>query len=1655
MTEISWKQLKGIDLTTIASDPAAYVRAVFLKKDWNRLLQLTFDPLYADYVVKALKVPFVRRQLFIESTADAVLSFLDEANDVVRRQTLLVLVQEFTKLPVALSVGQSLLQSMADHPWAQSLTRFVFSLQSDDFIRRFMKGEARDVPGFLTADRLLPMHQLSARKSIGTIVVDHYLECLKTPDNSDAATRAAFVLEGFRPLWKENRESVDRLKAGVRSYKHRVSAAVIASGITSPNFANCQFFPVGRFYDWGLIDDEFVLHEYLLTPLIAEKDLAREKQELTQTLARIVTDQAPPFGNLIRTLASIGAEEPENVLGEAWKRIEDIRGFAFFQEGLTANGFTSFGAVVNAWMTRPEQMIISSKQFLGLSTDVVRLTLDYKPIVMKVDPARYTHLVTSLLQAILGTGSGNYGVVYWSSEYPASRILPVNNLELFSVELSDELVREAILEPTGSRPLNAILAQQAAIVPLTVSLLIRNLNTLARVIDHGHTKSVHDEFGFIPEFSFNFPPLSSSPGRKAEPWTGSVHVFERTLIKKRLLQHTDISTARFAFQLYKFFTLKCLHTAHTLDDKKLLTHAIGVHFRFCRFLLGKAAENLQIENQNSLIEFIVHPLILSVGARSSESFATELFNSLIISYSTVPTFPGFLSPLFSVVHRLIEYSSVRGLEEGETIAASLVTLTLDRLFHTLVPSLHGLSDKSIYDSRTPDNCLAWTLWLRQHAASKVRLDEQSSVIVPSGFRNLILRHYFGKKAANTLKITVLTHGQSRISTDAFTTRTSAKVLSAVIGFIGRRLESYTDEQFQLDSTTLVSILIKRLKNVISPKNNIELKAPSPANAEQYIKKHTLLEYQYLIKAFKVHLRLSKAFLPLLQSYAELADSSLFSGIFSNISSQESYATFQKVFTFSPMDPRDIERQKLGPYGERTVADYAPKFIISIIADQELLSCWPVSSEEHSVVERTRVFKPGARKLDKLSSEIAAQFVAPILRLDGGKLIAEGPDPQSLLNVSAFCATTIADLVLPRADVSVFGHILKVVVADMSLLDPEPTEENSSPTPSPVLFPIDTRFPAPKHGPTPQRQMVASSRGIRRRFPIAPRSIGKLTANKYLLAVIMGCLRKAGLIERLDFDLFADELLGLLELPDEKVLQKLGDDNAYFFANEVVLFVLGKIKFEESVQPLTSADSANKLIQVYYRLLSSSIFHHPAADALFQYVQAITSHARRQSIISQFLAGFFTDKFTFTMHTRINLTMWALSPVVVGFPLPEFSLTFAGKIAEDEKLHPDVRRSILASTVAYFKYQETSKSSPVQVDSLFAVLDKTVTPARDSLTPTCIWAIRSDLGAELRARSVAFQELLPRSQDPAQFAAIPGVAVAFPKTGEWRAFYGRYVSSYVGAGLLTHNSQLLLLVIAALTQLCTETTEVSSKIDPFIRNGLSQIEPGRPSAVLLRFAFHFCFTRANSVYERLIDSFVDLFARLRNYLDSFVEEHMNDAWEPEKAAESAVAMNTYIGGFTAPIPELLERGVDLADANEAEWIQTLAKRIETALQPTDHPTARIAAFDELRKWMSLLASDEVREAIPIWKTADAWGPILRLARTTDPFHPLLGSFFRQAQPLPIALLQEIAAWPTKGPRPGDAALMPFIRPAVVKWLATDVETDVRRRVLAGLWRFSAF
>jgi hypothetical protein len=1658
MVKPAWSNLKDLDPATLANEASNYVRALFLKKDWSRLLQLTFDPLYADEVLAALKVPFVRKQLFRESTAEAVLGFLDSANDVFRRQVLTNLIETFEKDGISLAVGEALLKEAKSHAWVQTFSTYRTSLQSDDFLRSYLKCEAPGINTYLSPTDVVPLRLLAKRKRIGGFVVDAYIDAL----NQDDSTKRCATLQNllhFKDLWWGKSEVTARLKEAVRTYRYRYSGNVQLESVDGRLFLDSSDFPVSKFYEWDFVNEEFILQEYFLGTAEAEKDLPLERQTFTLALGLAPLQGTDRYTNFLAVLASLSVEEPENPLGQLWKRVVAARPYAYFRNFVDTCG-GHFPRLVNSLGT--EQRVLSLEGAKSLLAGIVRLVLDYKKDIVRDDPARYTQLVTCLLQILVSQGQFANGPEYWAAILQFRGALLPSYLQFLPEDLADSLVREAVVEPSGKKPLNPILAQAPGNVSLSVILLIGNLKTLAEVIEHGKRHAVSDDFGFVAEFSLNFPPLPTEKSLKAEPWTGSVHAFERALIKKRLLQHPDLQLAVAGINLYKQFVLKILGTANQSSDKKLLEYAVGAHYRLCRFLLGKTRDDIRQTYTNLLINLAVHPLALSVGQKTDESFATRLFESVIVHVPAIGTDPQYPHPLYSIVHRLLHRSSCALLPNSDAVAAAVASLALDRLFRKLPPvwkaGVPGYTfDEVVLPSNNIPNVGHWE-----------KVDAKVAAVVPAGFRDLVLRHLFSKKAAVPFKAPLLDRaaveppgaGDGNFGP-------SAKVFRAVVEFIAQRLEGYDDSQCHLSSTALIGHLLQELKGVFTGAVAISLKSPIPADIDRYVKKHDYNAYTQSLAQFRLTVSLSFGAAPLLQDYAALAGSALFAEFLSDLVSDDRYAQFQKVLSFVPRDPDAVRRANLPPYQQRTEAAYTPQFTVRFSESPYVNYRFqnlppPCPSRAPPKAKAKPAPKAGAWKLDKFSGALAEVIAGPILRLDGDKFIAGNPGAQSFFAVASALAKFARELRTPPADVALFGPLIRAVVSDLCIVDPEPTEEQPSPPPTPTFFANVTGVPAPKAKAkgakaAAPRPVKGGRRGRARPAVVSPQAkpvgLPQFFANKFLLALLASGLRKSGLVGRVDFSAFTDQLLALLSQPEDQLQRKLGGANQYFYANEVALFVLGKITFGESPPPLDGSASAAPLVQVYFRFLASSAFHDAAVDVLFQHLQGLSSHALRQTILATFLSGFFSDAFSYTMHTRTRLTSWALSPSVVGFPLPAFSLAFAARLAEDEKLHVDVRRTLLASTVAYFNFQAVAGAGPVHADELFAVLDKVVGAARDAITAACVWAVRDDLAASLRSRASGFAELLPAAQSPAKFAAIPGVAVAFPRNGDWKPLYGRFVSSYVGAGLLTGNPQLLLLVIAALTVLCAETTEVSSKIVPFIGKGLAQIEPGRPSNVLVTFAYHFCFLKENSGYTDLIDSFVDVFARLRTYTDGFVRDHEKDLWNSAKAPSLIVALNAYIAGFTQPFPELVSRAVGGAsdDPGVGEWFQTLAKRLLEALRTEERLPLRIQTFDTLADWLRILSRDEFREALQVWGSEESWRPILKLARGWKGPHQVFYQYIGQARPLPPALLPEIAEW--EDDTGLVATFAPYVRNAVTQWLETDVDAETRARVLPGLWRFS--
>jgi hypothetical protein len=162
-------------------------------------------------------------------------------------------------------------------------------------------------------------------------------------------------------------------------------------------------------------------------------------------------------------------------------------------------------------------------------------------------------------------------------------------------------------------------------------------------------------------------------------------------------------------------------------------------------------------------------------------------------------------------------------------------------------------------------------------------------------------------------------------------------------------------------------------------------------------------------------------------------------------------------------------------------------------------------------------------------------------------------------------------------VSFFGHLLKWIITDLSVLDPEPTEEDPTPARVKTYF-MDLNTSAIIPAGKAKKVAVAASRykrsavrgGRRGRSAAAVPGVGaaatrqkqpgvpQYVMSKYLIAQLSTSLRKSNLAVALDFDIFIDAFIEFLNITNEKVIMKLGLDNLYFFTNSVALLLLSKM-----------------------------------------------------------------------------------------------------------------------------------------------------------------------------------------------------------------------------------------------------------------------------------------------------------------------------------------------------------------------------------------------------------------------------------------------------------------------------------------------------------------
>jgi hypothetical protein len=1605
MSSIDWKNNATLDLQSLRDDPVSYVRAIFLRKEWSTLLALSCDVAFSPELKKALKVPFVAKQLFATLSADDILKLLAASDDVYRKRYLTILVDRFEKLPVAESVGKLLFESSSTYPWIIPLSRFVISLQPNNAIEQALKGKLRrsargevllegwrqllaspsetDSPPASFGVYFVDPRILISRKSLGGLFVNRYIDLLKTEKSTSMVLATAMqTLTHFQELWIGDAELYGQLKAAVREYEYELDVTGLNTFLSGSLEFGTAGFLLHPFSKWGFIDDEFVMSKYVVNSLDAEKELGIDQQVLGAGLLNslMVAPNGVHTLNFHRALHTEGIESPDSPLGQIGKRFfanipvitaarTVARDYGLFQamaQYLTnAAGHIGDGCAILSYDTAVEAINAS-----------VRAVLDGKTAQTKIDPTSFTSSLVGLFLRLVWTNNAAYYA--WNQSCAIIHTLlqvPVGSSVFYvlPVDLRDQLVVELIREPSGLKPLNPELAQLPYTTALHLMLFISDLKLISTLTGHG-IKDVTDKYGFVPSHTLNLPPFGHEASQKAEPLTGPIHGFELALIKKRLLQHLDATISKKAIDLYSDFTTKVLDIAFERKDAVLTELAVGVHYRFCRWCLGKTRDDLRPTYLTYFIAKISDPLALEIGSEHSTDFGTTCFDSLIVNVPMVGIHP-VPFPLYQLVMAFLTLSGSKVFRKGEEVAAGIVPLVLEHLFSKLTSAFQISAVKPVAVALpayfTPRGTLEW---------KRGRLNASNDLKMPEKFRSLVLKHYLSSKVRKPCKYPVLSEEyfwSSEIGAVWPGQFLSSRVLVELVRFISKRVPNYVNAQFTSPSTKTLLVLLNEVKTTIAQNVNFVMKAPQPDDVEAYVTKTSQVGYQGLLQKFGWNLQLSFASVPLLLRYSL---GSPLEHFFEYLQDQTNYKAFQSAVTFSPQNVA----QTAPEYVTLPRNDYCPTYTVSLTANEYIMH----RTQNVVVVAGKKVNDSSFR------GKVARAAIGPILDIDAAKFISETPDGQSFAHLTIVLSQAVNKLSSPTGDFSIIGRLLGIIFEDIARLDPEPTEKDPNPPPAFRYFKdLEGQVPGPvkaKGRTAAARPGRVGGRGRGRRVqrvavaaPVAgkesqrPPGLPQYQMGIFLIARIADSVRKSGLLSRLDFDLFLDPLLAMLKVPGDKLTTILGLNNPHHFASELALLILSRVTFPETIQTADYWKTSTKPMLVLYNMLSSPVFHSAASDAVFQYLQQVSSYPHRHAVLSVLTSGFTSDTFEYALQSRTMIMKWLLSPSVVGFPLPQLTIDFLSVQAKDEKAHVDVRRTVVAGTVAYFRYQSVSGNKPVQAVELLGITEPLCAGARDAMLPFCISCISQSLTQNLRSASGANSQLLPTVQDPKEFV-IGGIGpVEFPTSGEWRPFYVTFLSNYIASGLLSSNQQLLLLVIGALTTLCSEAGEAAKQIAPFLLRGLAPLDVGRPATTLLNFAFHFCFVSAHKEFTELIDAFVGVFGRLRKGLDEWIEEHLTDLCVGKLGL---TGYQTYIQNFLIPFTDVLRAKIAVCEeAEEIEWLQELSKRILIELKPELPLLVVIQQFNALTNWFVCLGDVDFCQAIrDVKKGGDIWKSVIKVA-----------------------------------------------------------------------------
>ncbi|KAK8891210.1 hypothetical protein M9Y10_028416 [Tritrichomonas musculus] len=616
-----------------------------------------------------------------------------------------------------------------------------------------------------------------------------------------------------------------------------------------------------------------------------------------------------------------------------------------------------------------------------------------------------------------------------------------------------------------------------------------------------------------------------------------------------------------------------------------------------------------------------------------------------------------------------------------------------------------------------------------------------------------------------------------------------------------------------------------------------------------------------------------------------------------------------------------------------------------------------------------------------------------------------------------------------------AHLLNLCFKDILIEDPEPTKENPNPKPTPTLFSDEKGFIKYTLEPFSDKNSNASNGN-------KLQGDKKFFSTKVLISYLASILSLPITIGHVDLTIFTSSLIEILSMFPSDLKKVIGDDNYSYYIDHLVTMLITHISFGKDIKDKEWAKKfESPLYEAFFRLFTSDAMHHISLEIVNKKLQTLCNNDEKNAIVSSFVSILSSTELNYTLHTRTRTVAWCVDPRYVGSQLPSYCIEFMDSLASDEKCHIDVKKTIAAGIVAFFKSQALIRSNPTsQFKELFEILKKLYSKSKLLMTPFFCQLLRPKFCFALASTSTAYSSIMPTKSLPeALLTSLPFGLISMPRDDRfeddktevndkdapksWKDAHDMFLAAFIGNSLLLKEENVLQLVIQVLTKVQARGGRTAEMIAKFIISLLSEPNILRLSSILINFIFSFCLQDPHKGFEKLVDSFISIFKRLRECIDIVNDKQAPNFWIDQynfKASNYELieqTCNSFIMSFESVISNLKDQA-DMQNAHE------IAKRIVEVMDGSNHPKLFISPFFKLRNLFSFISDDDLlKPLLSLYSSSETneeenLSCLLKFLRKNaltigdDTLYPsfIKDAFKKNINGLSVKVMKEICEWP---------------------------------------------